>query len=180
VRTVDAGELASRLRSLTRGKPRQARWLIVADVNVYIRAITGHPEGPNRKIVEAALAGIITLVISEQIRNETIEVLTREEMGGYDADLAADLMDPICRAARVITPAEDDPKYAKVVRDPDDAIVLRTAAGIYFDDDLARSVRRYIVSGDIHAFPAGRDWYGFKYREAGPFWRELSGTDNGD
>lgn len=170
----------SRLRSLIGSQARQSRWLVVADVNVYIRAITGHPEGPNRKIVEAALAGVITLIISDQIRDETIEVLTREEMGGYDPDVAADLMDPICKAARIVTPAEDDPKYARVVRDPDDVIVLRTAAGIFFEDDLARSARRYIVSGDIHAFPAGRDWYGFKYREAGPFWRELSGTNDGD
>ncbi len=168
------------MRSLRRGHSRQTRWLVVADVNVYIRAITGHPEGPNRKIVEAALAGVIVLVISDQLRDETIEVLTREEMGGYDPEVAADLMDPICRAARVVTPAEDDPKYAKVVRDPDDVIVLRSAAGFFFEDDLARSPRRFFVSGDIHAFPAGRDWYGFKYREAGPFWRELSGTDEGN
>ncbi len=175
VKTVDAAGLVSRFRGLVRPKPTQPRWLVVADVNVYIRAVLGHPEGPNRRIIEAAMTGIVTLVASDQIRDETIEVLMREETGGLSLDVAADLMDPICQAARMVTPAPDDPQYSRVVRDPDDVIVLRTAAGIYFEPDLAVVAERFIVSGDRHAFPAGRDWYGFKYREAGAFWRELSG-----
>lgn len=171
MKTVDVAALVSRLRGLVAPGPKR---LVVADVNVYVRALSGHPEGPSRKIVEAALTRVVVLVMSAQIRDETIEVLTREETGGYDLDVAADLMEPICQVARFVTPAPHDPQYVKVVRDPDDVIVLRTAAGIFFEPDLAAMTELFIVSGDTHAFPRGRDWYGFKYREARTFWKELS------
>jgi len=175
VKIVSVPELASRLRSLVRPDQPQSRWLVVADVNLYFRALTGHPEGPNRKIVEAAATGVLVLVISEQIRLESIEVLSRPELEtGLSENEAADLMEPICVAAKMVMPAPDDPKYSKVVNDPDDVIVLRTAAGIYFYEDLAGLSDRYIVSGDKKSFPVGRDWYGFKYMGAADFWHEFT------
>jgi predicted nucleic acid-binding protein len=174
VKRVNASELANRLRNLIGRPSDQPKWLVVADVNVFVRAIGGNPAGPNRKIVEAAALGVILLVTSDQIVAETIEVLQREDVGGYGRDEAADLMDPICRSARFVTPAADDPQYAKVVRDVDDIIILRTAAAIFYEHDLAALPHLFVVSGDKHAFPAGRNWYGFRYREAAAFWRELT------
>lgn len=92
-------------------------------------------------------------------------------------DQATDIVDAMCGSVRYVAPVPDDPQYAQVVRDPDDAIVLRTAAGIYFHADLATYLDRYIVSGDTHAFPPGRDWYGFRYRTASEFQRELRGGE---
>lgn len=178
VRTVNAADLVSRLRSLVRRGAKRPKWLVVADVNLYVRALVGNPEGPDRKIIEAAITGVIVLIISEQIRRETIEVLSRPEISNVGDDQAADLMDSICRAARFVEPVADDPRYVKVVHDPDDAIILRTAAGIFLEPDLALMPDLYIVSGDKHAFPPGENWYSFKYRQAHEFWRELANETN--
>ena len=177
VRSVNAGELVSRLRSLVRRESKQSRWLVVADVNVFVRAFLGHPDGANNRIVEAALTGVLVLVMSEDIRAETIEVLSREETGGYDPEVAAEIMEPVCKAARMVFPGPDDPQYRKVVRDPDDRIIIRTAAGTYVDEDLASMPKRAIVSGDTHSFPRGRSWYGFRYFTAAEFWHMLQDED---
>ena len=82
-----------------------------------------------------------------------------------DEDVAADILDPIWKASRLIEAAPSDPKYFRLVRDPDDVIVLRTATRIYFHDDLASCPRQYIVSGDTHSFPLIRNWYGFRVHD---------------
>ena len=148
--------------------------MVVADVNVFVRGALGHPQGPNARILEAAAAGVFVLVTSHQIRKETIDVLCREDVGPLEEDEATAVMEAICEYARIIEPGPEDPAYRRAIRDPDDVIVLRTAAGVYFHDDLAQMIRRAIVSGDTHAFPVGRGWYGFKYFEAADFWRTLS------
>lgn len=123
------------------------------------------------------MTGVIVLVMSEPIRDETIEVLCREETGDYDPEVAADILHPICQVARMIDPAADDPKYRQVVNDPEDVIILRTAGGIYFHDDLMSMTKLAIVSGDTHAFPKERNWYGFRYYTATEFWNVLQDED---
>ena len=162
------------MRDLARERPLEPRWLVVADTNVYVRALTGHPDGPNRKIIEAATLGVIVLVISKEIQDEVLDVLCRDEPWGMGREAAEDLMEPICESARTVECAPDAPHYARATRDPDDAVILRTAAGIYSHEDLSATEHRYIVSGDRHAFPPNRDWYGFKHVEARPFYQALT------
>jgi predicted nucleic acid-binding protein len=149
--------------------------LVVGDVNLYVRAIGGHSDCAERKVVEAASLGVIVLVCSEQIRRETVEVLSRPELSDLSEEQAADLMGRICSTARMVEPAADEARYLSAVRDVDDVIILRTAVGTYLEQDLAEMTQRYIVSGDVRAFPAGRNYYGFKCLGAPRFWQELKG-----
>lgn len=176
VKSEGVGERVSQLRSLVRRDQQQPKWLVVGDINLYYRAALGHPDGANRHIIEASQAGVLVLVSSKEIRLETLEVLRRPDSRlGFDE--AEDILEAMCSGVRYVQPGPHDPQYVDVVNDPDDVIVLRTAAGIYFHDDLSPHDRRFIVSGDTRAFPRGRNWYGFRYMTAKEFWQELSEAD---
>lgn len=169
----DISETASLLRDLVSTRPPSPRWLLVADTNVYIRGITGNSNGPNRKLIEASLLEVVVLVTSREIFDEAVDVLCRPEISDMTEAEAVSALQKAMDKATWVDLAPDEPHYRKATGDPDDAIVLRTAAGIYSDPTLSDSPHRYIVSGDTHAFPSGGQWYGFHHATASELWESL-------
>jgi hypothetical protein len=119
------------------------------------------------------VVGIVTCVLSEELRREVTEVLGRPTLRGWTPQEVDDNFGPVWRAARFVEMAADDPKYLKFVRDPDDVPLLRTASGTFFHPHLASAPRKFIVSSDGRAFRHGINWNGFECCTAGDFMQRL-------
>jgi putative PIN family toxin of toxin-antitoxin system len=117
---------------------------VVADTNTVVSGLFWH--GPPRQLLDAARAGIITLVTSAPLLNELARVLARPKFAQRidRAGLSVEeIVDTYGTLAEQVTPADIPPT---VTADPDDDAVLATAVGGQAD---------LIVSGDADLLGLG-------------------------
>ncbi len=105
----------------------------VFDTNVLVSAFLFG--GKPRECLQGALSGRVTLAISREILNETLEVLARPRFG-LPADLIQAFAHELLQISRLVTPTRT---IQRIKRDPDDNRILECAVAA--DADC-------IVSGD--------------------------------
>jgi uncharacterized protein len=114
--------------------------LLVLDSNVYISAVLFG--GKPRRIIEAALAGRVSLAISASILEEIEGVLSGKKFK-FPETAAREIVSEISSLAEIFEPVE---KIFRIKEDPADDRILECA--------LAASAAA-IVSGDSHLLALG-------------------------
>lgn len=114
----------------------------VIDTNVWVSALL-NPRGAPARVLDAYRNGRFTLVMSEPLLAELLEVLQRPRIArryGVTAPDAAEVVG-ILRASALVVAVSGD---VRICRDPDDDVVIETAlrgraqALVSRDEDLTR------------------------------------------
>jgi uncharacterized protein len=114
---------------------------VVVDPNVIVSAMLSIGSAPDR-VLQAALGGTITAIVSPKLLEEVREVSARPKFQWLDREEVEQVLDGLAACENAVDP-EDVPA---VTRDPDDdyLIALARAAGV----DV-------LVSGDLDLLEAG-------------------------
>lgn len=154
------------------GRATEPQWLVVPDTSTLIRGVIGNPIGPSRRLLEAAVGGLYLPVVSNHLRDEVVDVLQRPKFR-YTLAEAQAALEPFWSVSRFVDLAVYDPAYERFVRDPKDVFVIQTAAATFSHSDLNGRTHHFIVSGDSHALPQGRNWASFRCCSASELWMTL-------
>jgi predicted nucleic acid-binding protein len=144
------------------GLASKPKWLVVLDSSTVIEGVIARKDNPSRDLLEVAIAGVVTSVLSPSIREEVTEVLGRPKFGSWSPADVDEILGPVWAVATWVELADDDPAYLRFVRDAGDVHVLRAAAATYADAELAAAQRKFIASGDARAFRDDTRWYDFE------------------
>ena len=136
---------------------------VVLDTNIFISAILG---GSLKIIVDEWKAGKCTLVVSEAIAFEYLDVINRPKFK-IQSDEIVSITDYLLRSAEFVTPEE---KVLAVSADPGDNKFLEAA--------LAGKVD-FIVSGDKHLLDL-KEFRSIPIITGRGFWDELNANGQGN
>jgi putative PIN family toxin of toxin-antitoxin system len=138
---------------------------IVFDTNVLVAAFRSR-RGASRRWLESVLREEHVALVSVPLILEYETVLTRPEQleaSGLDVEQVGRFLDGLCSVAE---PVEIMNLWRPLLRDPDDEMVLETAAFGRADLLLTFNVRDF----------AGAEQFGVKASRPGPAWIEAQGS----
>lgn len=155
------------------GSAPSPKWVAVLDTSVLVPAAM-HNQGVNAKVVRAAIAELYECVLSEYIRLETREVLSRPEIDIAVAETDRRFQD-LWVGSWILDPVPaSDPRLLRVVKgDVKDLPVLATGLAIFAVPELAALPRKFLVSNNTTDFTPGQILYGLEFITGQAFWRRL-------
>jgi putative PIN family toxin of toxin-antitoxin system len=141
---------------MLKSAPCEPNMRVVLDTNILVSSVLG---GILRAIVDDWKAGKFTLIVSEAIAQEYLEILNRPKFK-FSAQEIADIKGYLLKAADFVTPVE---KVDVVKADPSDNKFLEAALA-------GRAI--YVVSGDSHLLEL-KDFRGIEIITAREFLERL-------
>lgn len=112
---------------------------IVLDTNVLVAGMLS-PHAPPARVLQAVVAGQVSICYDSRIVAEYRQVLARPKFG-FDPELTEDIVDWIEVSGELATP----PPLSASLPDPDDVMFLEVALAANVD---------HLVTGNLRHFPA--------------------------
>ncbi|MHB8400202.1 MAG: PIN domain-containing protein [Candidatus Limnocylindrales bacterium] len=154
------------------------RALVVLDTSVFVAdAYSMIRRGAASTVLALAAAGVIDVVLCEEIRAELREVFEEDQLDMRSIDLIFGRYAELFSRARWLTPVPQEPHHLKVVaNDEEDTMVVRVAEAIFTQaTDLVAAPDKFIVSANTKHFRPGTNYAGFQFVTARELVEKLSG-----
>lgn len=142
------------------------RPLVVLDTSVFVAdAYSRTRRGGASTVLALAAAGVIDVVLCEEIRAELREVFEEDQLDLRLIDLIFGRYAELFARARWLTPVPQGPHHLKVVaNDEEDTMVVRVAEAIFTQaTDLVPAPDKFIVSANTKHFRPGTNYAGFQF-----------------
>lgn len=153
------------------------RPLVVLDTSVFVAdAYSKTRRGGASTVLALAAAGVVDVVLCEEIRAELREVFEDDGLDPRSIDLILGRYAEIFTRVRWLIPVPQGTHHLKVVaNDEEDTMVVRVAEAIFTQaTDLVPAPDKFVVSANTKHFRPGTNYAGFQFVTAREFVEKLS------